>query len=67
MSEEKRTEIPGMYKVGDGVLINKDNDSLRAYKLKKEKDRKIVSIEENLNMVMDEMREIKNLLRGLVK
>ena len=29
-----KTEAPGFYKSHDGVLINKDNDSLDAYKKK---------------------------------
>lgn len=64
---EKKTEVPGVYKVSEGVLINKDNEALRAYKLKKEKDRKVLKLEEDMSLLKNDLEEIKNLLKGLVK
>ena len=64
---ERKTEVPGVYKVGEGVLINKDNEALRAYKLRKEKDRKVSVIEDELHCLKNDIEEIKNLLKGLVK
>lgn len=64
---ERKTEVPGIYKVSEGVLINKDEEGLRAYKLRKEKDRRIEKLEEDFNDVKNDLKEIKEFLRGLVK
>lgn len=70
----QRTEVPGIYKVSEGVLINKDNEGLKAYRAKKEKDRRLDRVEKDLQalksdfvIVRDDLTEIKELLRGLVK
>jgi hypothetical protein len=55
----QKTEIPGIYKDGEGVLINKDNDALKAYKARKSRDRKLDDLEL-------EMTEIKELLLKLL-
>lgn len=62
-----KTEIPGIYKERDGVLINKDDEGLLAYKQRKLQSRKLKTFEEDLNTLKDDMAEIKALLRGLVK
>lgn len=67
MGMERKTEIPGIYKVADGILINKDNASLEAYKIRKQKDRKFIKLEEDISSLKQDMEEIKALLRGLVK
>lgn len=64
---EKKTEVPGIYKVDEGILLNKDNDALRAYKMKKAKDLKINSMEKEMSALREDLDEIKQLLRGLVK
>ena len=64
---EKKTEVPGIYKVDEGILLNKDNDALRAYKMKKAKDLKINSMEKEMSALREDLNEIKQLLRGLVK
>ena len=64
---ERKTEVSGIYKVSEGVLINKDNNSLKAYKIRKMKDRRVENIEEELSGLKQDMEEIKALLRGLVK
>jgi hypothetical protein len=63
----QKTEIPGIYKASEGVLINKDRDALAAYKMRKEKEKKLQYLEENLNNLKSDIQEIKDLLKGLVK
>jgi hypothetical protein len=63
----QKTEVPGIYKDGKGVLINKDKNALAAYKLRKEKDRKVIMIEDELRCLRNDIEDIKNLLKGLVK
>ena len=63
----QKTEIPGIYKTRDGILINKDTDALKAYKKKKEQVRKMKNLEEDIDSLKNDMAEIKELLKGLVK
>ena len=61
------TDIPGIYKSSNGSIINKDNDALKMYKLKKQKDKKINDLENAISDLRNDMQEIKELLRGLAK
>lgn len=58
----QKTKYEGIYKKQEGILLNMDNQALAAYKARKEKDRKAAKTEEDLAMLKDEMREIKELL-----
>lgn len=66
----QKTEVSGIYKVCDGVLINKDNEALQAYKRKKVRElniNEISNIKEDVTSLKSDIEEIKNLLRALVK
>ena len=66
----QKTEVSGIYKVREGVLINKDNEALQAYKRKKLRENNINEIEiikDNIQSLKSDLEEIKNLLRSLVK
>ena len=63
----EQTEIPGYFKVSEGVVVNKDNDSLRAYKMQKMKNAQLNTMEEKVNKLESDISEIKELLKGLVK
>jgi hypothetical protein len=58
----QKTKYEGIYKQQEGILLNTDNDALKAYKARKEKDRKAVSIEKDVEMLKTGMEEIKELL-----
>lgn len=62
-----KTEVPGLYKEGEGILINKDNDALVAYKKRKEQNYKMKSLEQEVLNIKSDLQEIKNLLRGLIR
>lgn len=62
-----KTEVPGIYKDGEGVLINKDNEALRAYKFQKLQRQKYNAIEEEVKTIKSDLSEIKELLKGLIK
>ena len=64
---EQKTDVPGIYKVSEGVLINKDNDALSAYKKQLQKARETSSLRQEVSDLKKDMEEIKNLLKGLVK
>jgi len=63
----EKTEVPGIYKERDGILINKDNDALAAYKKRMRKEKAIDEMQDELSELKNDMKEIKELLKGLVK
>ena len=64
---EQKTEIPGMYKVGEGIIINKDNESLAAYKKQRQKNVNIEKMFGEVETMKNDINEIKQLLKQLVK
>lgn len=58
----QKTKYEGIYKQKEGVLLNMDNDALRAYKARKEKERKAVSMEKDIENLKTSIEEIKDLL-----
>lgn len=63
----EKTEVPGICKVREGVLINTDNNALIAYKKKKKKTSEINKMQEEMSQLKDDIAEIKALLKGLAK
>lgn len=64
---EAKTDIPGLYKTSEGYLINKDNEALKAYKVRKQKDAKVNELEQKIDSLSGDIAEIKNILKGLIK
>lgn len=64
---EQKTEYKGIYKVGEGVLINKDNESLKAYKKLKAKNRQMDVMANQITKLNNDMAEIKELLTKVLK
>lgn len=62
---EQKTDVPGLYKVSEGIIINKDNTALQIYKNKKAKERRIDEIQNDVLSLKDDIAEIKQLLKGL--
>lgn len=66
-----KTEVPGIYKDSKGVLINKDNDALSKYKMKRnmirQKDNRINTMESEIRKLSENMEQIKSLLKKLTK
>lgn len=65
--EEKKTDVPGLYKVSEGVIINKDNEGLLAYKKNKQRLMMVDKLYNEMNTLKSDMQEIKELLKGLAK
>ena len=70
----KKTEIPGVYKVSEGVLVNKDNEALQKYKNRRDAmrrtERQINTLEEKISKIdklETDLEEIKSLLKKLVE
>lgn len=64
---DKKTDIPGLYRSSDGFLINKDNSALTAYRNKRNREKDVISLTEDVKSLKEDMQEIKELLKGLVK
>lgn len=64
---DAKTEVPGLYKTSDGYLINKDNDALLAYKMRKQQTKKMQDLEKDVSEIKSSIEDIKELLKGLVK
>lgn len=62
----KKTEVPGIYKQKEGVLVNKDNLALLQYKKKKQQTQKMDFIEEEVSQLRSELSEIKELLQRIL-
>lgn len=67
LEQDKKTEIPGLYKTSQGFLINKDNDALAAYKKRKRKEQAIDKFQEQIDELKSDINEIKDLLKGLAR
>ena len=64
----RKTEVAGLYKdTNSGAVINKDNTALRAYKARKNKERRIDEISVDVDNMKHDINEIKQLLKALVE
>ena len=66
-----KTQVPGIYKKSEGILVNADNDALIQYKKKRDNIRleknRINTIESKVDLLTKDIEEIKLLLRKLTK
>jgi peptidoglycan hydrolase CwlO-like protein len=60
---EEKTEIPGLIRASKGVLINKDNEALAAYKKRKRKERQVDEMQADIDTLKSDIQEIKELLK----
>lgn len=70
----RKTEIPGVYKVEEGVLVNNDAEALIKYKKKRDvmrrTERQINTLEQKVSKIdklESDLEEIKSLLKKLVE
>jgi len=61
--EENNTT--GLKKIEDGIVVNVDNDSLKSYKMKKERERKFNSLMMDVENLKREVAELKASLDKL--
>jgi hypothetical protein len=63
----QKTKYDGIYKQREGVLLNMDNEALRAYKVRKERDRVTTQLEADVKELKDGMKELKEIKELLMK
>lgn len=64
---EKQTVVPGIVKVREGVLLNKDNNALRAYRQHKKREFRSIRVEQEIDNLKSDVAEIKEMIQGLVR
>lgn len=64
---DTKTDISGYYKTPTGAVISKDSESLAAYKKQKAKNSQLNSMKDDIDQLKNDISEIKELLKGLVK
>lgn len=64
---DSKTDVPGLFKTPEGFLINKDKTALDMYKINRAKAKEMNDLKEDVKSLKDDMTEIKELLKGLVK
>ena len=63
----QKTEIKGIVKAGEGVLLNVDAESLANYKKRKLKELKINRLEEEVGELKSMLTEVMTILMGINK
>lgn len=64
---DTKTDVHGYYKTPSGAVVSKDKESLNAYKKNKAKNLQLNSMKNDIDQLKNDMTEIKELLKGLVK
>ena len=64
---DRKTDMPGVYRTPEGFLINKDNKALEAYKNRRNREREMDSLKDDVSSLKQDLQEIKELLKGLAK
>lgn len=64
---DTKTDAHGYYKTSAGAVISKDDESLNAYKLQKAKNAQLNKMRNDIDSLKNDLSEIKELLKGLVK
>jgi hypothetical protein len=67
MNKDAKTDIPGIYRSPEGFLINKDKDALAAYKARKNRDHELDKIKQDVISIKDDLTEIKEILKKVIK
>lgn len=67
MNGDAKTDVAGIYRSPEGYLINKDNNALAAYKAKKQRDKEIDKMKEEVSSLKDDINEIKEMLKKVLK
>lgn len=62
-----KTDVKDIYKSENGILVNTNKSELQQYKKKKMQTVKMEKIESELETLKNDLTEIKDLLKGLVK
>lgn len=64
---DKETTVEGLFRTDNGAIINKNNDALLSYKKKKEQSKKMQELEQKVDMINNDINDIKNLILQLIE
>jgi hypothetical protein len=66
-NQMQKTDVHGIYKERDGVLINKDDEGLFAYKRRKQQLKKMDFLETEINTLKTDIAEMKEMMKEMIK
>lgn len=64
---DTKTDVSGYYKTSSGAIVSKDEESLRAYKIRKAKSLQLNTMRKEVDQIKNDISEIKEMLKGLVR
>lgn len=67
MTNDIKTDVPGIYRSPEGFLINKDNNALAAYKAKRSREEELTRMKEEVSSLKTDITEIKEMLKKVLK
>jgi hypothetical protein len=66
-NQMQKTDVHGIFKERDGVLINKDDEGLIAYKRRKQQLKKMDFLETEINTLKTDIAEMKEMMKEMIK
>lgn len=61
-----KTDVKGIYKESEGILLNKDNTALQQYKANRAQNSKLNNLEGEVSDLKSDISEIKELLKKVL-
>lgn len=61
-----KTDVNGIYKESEGILLNKDNTALQQYKANRAQNSKLNNLEREVSGLKNDISEIKELLKKVL-
>ena len=61
-----KTDVKGIYKESEGILLNKDNTALQQYKANRAHNSKLNNLEKEVSDLKSDISEIKELLKKVL-
>lgn len=61
-----KTDVKGIYKESEGILLNKDNTALQQYKANRAHNSKLNNLEREVSDLKSDISEIKELLKKVL-
>lgn len=61
-----KTDVKGIYKESEGILLNKDNTALQQYKANRAQNSKLNNLEREVSDLKSDISEIKELLKKVL-
>lgn len=61
-----KTEVHGIVKIKEGLLMSDDQDGLKKYKASKLRNKKILGVQQEIDSMKEDIKDIKSLLKEIL-